>query len=231
MRFAIILIFFLCYFLIPTTSIQAGQCLKYPDLNQSTAVFQNIKRNFVQALKEAGICIEIVNAPFKRATRDIKSGKLDGLILRARAYQKFAGDYLHMIEEPLTNGSGLLISFDPKVTSLQSLAGKSIAINEGARWQMKLVRGRKNILNVPKFDSQVRMLKHGRVAAILMSSTIVSNFPNEFKGATMTKLVDLSGYPWIRTGLKHRSAEIAQAIRAYRARGHAFTDPLHAKIN
>jgi len=60
--------------------------------------------------------------------------------------------------------------------------------------------------------------------AILYGSVLVKGFEKELAGAIFTRLIDLSGYAWIATSLRHRSDEIATAIRAYLAKGRTFLE-------
>ena len=133
-----------------------------------------------------------------------------------------------MIDAPLAIGWGLLASFDPALTTIESLAGRSVGMVPGTKWQLDLVNDHMKVVAASGYKNLTLMLQKRRVDAILIDRTAARNFEAELAGATMTKVADVSGYPWIRAGLKHLADEIAAAIRAYRAKGQTFLDDVAA---
>jgi hypothetical protein len=209
---------------IPLSALNAEECLKfgYSNLQKPQSI---IGPNFYLAMKEAGICVELFPRPVKRGNQDLKNGTMDGAVSRVPSFKDIIGNDAVMITEPLVSAAGLLVSFDPNITTIASLAGRRLAIIRGIKWPLNLVGDMKTI-EVSKYQHMVNMLKINRFDAILIDGLSAKNFKSELAGATMTKLVNLSGHPWIRTSLKHRASDITNAIRAYRAKGRTFLDPL-----
>ena len=180
--------------------------------------------NFQMALRDSGICSKFISLPMRREVQAIKDGQLDGAALRVPSFKDLVGNAAVMIDEPLATGSGLLISLNPSFKALERLAGHTLGMRMGVKWQMDLVTKGINVYHARSYRHLVEMLRQKRIDSILIDSIAVQEFKAELVGATMTPLVDLSGHVWIRTSLQHRAKEIAEAIRAYRAKGRTFID-------
>jgi len=223
----------LAVFVVSTLAIspaaRAEECLEFSNTAATTPGLKLVVENLSVALREAEICVNFLPYPLKRETIELIQGRLDGAAMRERSFGELVGDAAYMIPEPLGSTTGLLVSFDPELTSLETLEMKGIGIRLGAKWSSDILNERMNVSNAPSIKSLVAMLRHKRVAAILITDRTAKELEMELAGATVTRIVDLTRYTWIRSDLKHRAEEIAQAIRAYRAKGRTFFDPLPGK--
>jgi ABC-type amino acid transport substrate-binding protein len=181
--------------------------------------------NFVAAMKNAGICVTLVDIPLKRHADKIRSESADGTVMRVQEFAKFVDDTAVMIAEPLATGPGLLISYNPAITSTGDLAGRTVAVLHGSVWYPEVLRRGIEIYEADDTLNQVKMLKHKRVDAILIDSISADYYQLELASTHQVKLIDLSGHTWIRSGLRHLAPKINTAIKAYKAAGKSFVAP------
>ncbi|MEX0299956.1 MAG: hypothetical protein AB3N28_12870 [Kordiimonas sp.] len=221
-------------FVLTHHTLAAGQdddCLTFGSPFISIKGLTNGSANFKIAMKEANICATFIKFPMGRYATALIEGRIDGIVFRVPAFKKILGDAGHMVPEPVISGTALLVSFDPTMTSLSALSDQPIGIRGGTVWTKKIVGNRANVIESSSYDKLVELLTKERVKALLVNSATAARFENELNGATQTVIGDLSVYTWLRSSLKHRSDEIAEAIRAYKAKGKTFLDPVTPEIS
>ncbi len=221
---------FLLTFLTPASAAQADEtCLKFGGPFISIKGLTVALHHFKTALNDANICATFIKFPMGRYSAALIDGRIDGIVFRVPAFKKVLGDAGYMVPEPVISGTAFLVSLDPKITSLAHLKDQPLGIRQGTVWTKEIVANRPNVIKSGSYDNLVELLVKKRVTALLINSATAEKFEEELKGASLTAIGDLSVYVWLSTNLKHRADEIDKAIRAYKAKGRTFLDPLSSE--
>ncbi len=207
-------------------SDKQDSCLTFGSPFISIKGLTNGSAIFKIAMKEANICATYIKFPMGRYASALVEGRIDGIVFRVPAFKEILGDAGYMVPEPVISGKALLVSFDPNITPLAALDKQGLGIRGGTVWTKKIVHNRQNVIESSSYDKLIGLLTKDRVKALLVNSATAARFETELKGSIQTVIGDLSVYTWLRSNLKHRSDEIADAIRAYKAKGKTFLDPV-----
>lgn len=213
-----------------TPTAQADEaCLKFGGPFISIKGLTVALDHFKAALNEANICATFMKFPMGRYSAALIEGRVDGVVFRVPAFKKVLGDSGYMVPEPVISGTAFFVSLDPNITSLAQLKDHPLGIRQGTVWTKEIVANRPNVIESSSYDNLVELLVKKRVSALLINSATAEKFKQELKVASFTAIGDLSVYVWLSAKQKHRSDEINKAIRAYKATGRTFLDPIPTK--
>ena len=216
----------LCWLLAATPAF-AGDCLHFGYTEDKTSFMTDVMHNFRTAMREADICVKLVPVPPLREVMMMKSGALDGTLVRVPAFKRAAGDTAIMLSVPLGEASGDLVTRDAAFTSLAAIGTRRVGVALGSRWSNALTRGlpAASVHAVRTETQLLDMLRHGRVDGILITSLQLQRLRQPSDRLIVTPLVSLSGYPWVTPANRARIPALEAAIRAFLASGRRFTDP------
>jgi ABC-type amino acid transport substrate-binding protein len=200
----------------------ANECLVFGRaFDEQDVTSRILSENVMLALNAVGICVTAISLPGKRIQQALLHGEIDGEFVRIPSYLKRVSDVAVMVDEPVVEGAGLLVSLDPSIGSLQDLGPDMLGILRGFVWQEEAARGHSQVAVANTFEQMAEMLLSRRVKAILIDEYNLEELPG-LEHAHRTTVVEFTAYIVLHKRNAALRESIAQAVRFYKSGGCAF---------
>ncbi|WP_169567539.1 hypothetical protein [Sneathiella limimaris] len=144
-------------------------------LSAVSAKLKHLGENFKTIVERAGICVELINFPLKRATEMLKEGSIDGYVVVSEQYGKTLEQFSVVVEEPFGVSEGWLVFWPEDIHKIDP-----VGVLRGAKWPLVALqrfatrtnRRAFSVVEANSHENLVSMLLYRRVSVITGKSRV-----------------------------------------------------------
>jgi|GEM_PF-6766259 len=200
-------------------SASADPCLAF--VSQDNRIVKEIALNVSEALTAAHICHTIDYFPEKRADYLFKQEKYDGFLMRDAVFGTKSIVPVVKLEPVLIQTSGVILSKDADVKTIEDLNGRSIGITRGWLWMENLVRRYPRVVRASNIVDLSNLLSEGRVDTILVINEILP-FVNSEGYNYNNKIIDLKAHVFLKETSKEHAEAVSKSLKKHIENGNSF---------
>lgn len=208
--------------LLVSTHANANNCLKLGAIDEQS-VRPHINR-LVEVLTKAGMCVETVFAPLERNERNFETGVTHVNVGKRAQYESIVEGFASIINVPISEGRGLLVSLGGTVKTIESTHEAGIIVLKGVGWQSDLTTGHPRVHKAQSYGEAIRMVTAERACAMLISNHSWSHYADTHSDLGAIEVKPLTYYIFIRNEVRALfAAPIFEAVSELRRQGDSVT--------
>lgn len=204
-----------CCLLLPVPASADSNCLTI--LSPLTGAERQVIPSLKATLAEYEICMDFKFADSTAATGMLEDRSADGEFLRTSDYQAKVGDFAMIVDEPLVEGYGLLVTRPDQTPSFRDLKGKAVGVRRGFIWQEKVFPDSVTKTFIDDYETGLTLLQMGQISGLLIDSLNYSALKSGFE-SFQSKRVTAKRYGHIYLHSRHENLvpQLSWAISAWK---------------
>jgi ABC-type amino acid transport substrate-binding protein len=211
-------IFAALFFVVSAGSVYASEKLVISAIENGTVLTRICKAILEKTYGSAGLQIEFVDYPGKRAVAAANNGITDGELVRSKRAE-LLNENLVRVEFPVITDEMAAFSINVKgpITSPEALKGYTIGFRRGSAVPAKITEGTSRI-QFDSFEQGIRLLENKRIDIMLYfkipaTVEIRDKFPNSKIHRISENLIMIPLYHYLHKRNRHLAPKIEKALR------------------
>ena len=177
-----------------------------------------------KALDAANICHKTRFLPGNRLQQSLIDGEIDGDMGRIMNYGEQVGDIAIMVEEPVVRITGLFISRKNEKRTLDEMRAEPIGAIANTQWAETKLQQHVDVMHAKSVIQLIRLMEHERISGFLIDDFVWHTVQKDYPDLQMNRVVEINIYMWLRKEKADFAQPIAEALRAFKARGNSILE-------